>query len=256
MLRRVEAVCPLLALAGDARSVVEGVDPTHRCQADEPPQPVDRHMQARTCLTAAHTRCERYLAHAARQRAATRSLGTIGDGLVVTRFALAPEPAWRGLAGRARTDRRAGLLAAVGVAVLLVGVGAAAALALGGPAAFGIGGPPDPLIAGGDATPSASTRAEPTGTPRPTALPSATRTPEPTATPTRTASASPTAAPTITPSVAPAATPPPAQTYVVQEGDTLGAIAQRFGTTVQAIQAANDIPDPNEILIGQVLVIP
>jgi LysM repeat protein len=43
---------------------------------------------------------------------------------------------------------------------------------------------------------------------------------------------------------------------VVQEGDTLAAIAQRFGTTVEAMQAANGIEDPNEIIIGQVLVIP
>ena len=52
-------------------------------------------------------------------------------------------------------------------------------------------------------------------------------------------------------------TPPPAQTtYVVQQGDTLAAIAQQFGTTVEALQAANGIEDPNEIIIGQVLVIP
>jgi len=49
--------------------------------------------------------------------------------------------------------------------------------------------------------------------------------------------------------------PPPQQTYTVQQGDTLGAIAQRFGTTVAALQAANGIEDPNEIFVGQVLVI-
>ena len=43
---------------------------------------------------------------------------------------------------------------------------------------------------------------------------------------------------------------------MVQEGDTLAAIAQRFGTTASAIQAANGIDDPDEIVIGQVLVIP
>ena len=50
-----------------------------------------------------------------------------------------------------------------------------------------------------------------------------------------------------------AATP---RTYVVQQGDTLASIAQQFGTTVAAIRSANGIADPNEILIGQVLVIP
>ena len=43
---------------------------------------------------------------------------------------------------------------------------------------------------------------------------------------------------------------------MVQEGDTLAAIAQRFGTTVAALQEANGIEDPDEIVIGQVLVIP
>jgi membrane-bound lytic murein transglycosylase D len=54
--------------------------------------------------------------------------------------------------------------------------------------------------------------------------------------------------------VPPTAAPTP-QTYVVQAGDTLGAIATRFGTTVAAIQAANGLPN-TVINIGQVLVIP
>jgi LysM repeat protein len=43
---------------------------------------------------------------------------------------------------------------------------------------------------------------------------------------------------------------------VVQEGDTLAAIAERFGSTVSALQEANGIEDPDEIVIGQRLVIP
>lgn len=53
--------------------------------------------------------------------------------------------------------------------------------------------------------------------------------------------------------------PPPGGpgTYVVQRGDTLSAIARRFGTTVQAILAANpQITNPNLIFPGQVLAIP
>lgn len=54
------------------------------------------------------------------------------------------------------------------------------------------------------------------------------------------------------------ATPVPGsgQTYTVQRGDTLFTIAQRFGTTVRAIQQANNISDPNRISVGQVLIIP
>lgn len=44
--------------------------------------------------------------------------------------------------------------------------------------------------------------------------------------------------------------------YVVQQGDTLQAIAQKFGTTVDAIARANNISDPNVIYAGQVIIIP
>lgn len=44
--------------------------------------------------------------------------------------------------------------------------------------------------------------------------------------------------------------------YVVQPGDTLSNIAQRFGTTVEAIVRANNITNPNLIYVGQVLTIP
>ena len=50
--------------------------------------------------------------------------------------------------------------------------------------------------------------------------------------------------------------PVPGASYTVAEGDTLLAIADRFGTTVEAIIAANDITDPTALFIGQVLIIP
>ncbi len=45
-------------------------------------------------------------------------------------------------------------------------------------------------------------------------------------------------------------------TYTVQPGDTLSAIAARFGSSVQAIAAANGIANPNLIFVGQALTIP
>ncbi|MEA3459079.1 MAG: LysM peptidoglycan-binding domain-containing protein [Chloroflexota bacterium] len=49
---------------------------------------------------------------------------------------------------------------------------------------------------------------------------------------------------------------PPSRTYIVKPGDTLWAIAIRFGTTPWAIAVANDLADPNLILVGQRLLIP
>lgn len=66
---------------------------------------------------------------------------------------------------------------------------------------------------------------------------------------------------TATPSpTTPAATPTPAGPvsfeYEVQDGDTLFDIAQRYGTTVEAIVAANGLTNPEDIAIGQILIIP
>ncbi|MEW6173988.1 MAG: LysM peptidoglycan-binding domain-containing protein [Bacillota bacterium] len=61
----------------------------------------------------------------------------------------------------------------------------------------------------------------------------------------------------------PAAEPPgagvcPAGTfpYVVRAGDTFYSLARRYGTTVEAIQAANPYTNPNNLQVGQVLCIP
>jgi LysM repeat protein len=55
---------------------------------------------------------------------------------------------------------------------------------------------------------------------------------------------------------APTATPTPDATiYVVQRGDTLFSIARRFGSTVDAVKAANGLVG-NNITPGQQLVIP
>lgn len=48
----------------------------------------------------------------------------------------------------------------------------------------------------------------------------------------------------------------PSIIYIVRAGDTLTAIARRYGTRVEALVAANGIANPGLILIGQELVIP
>lgn len=44
--------------------------------------------------------------------------------------------------------------------------------------------------------------------------------------------------------------------YVVQAGDTLGDIAQRYGISLQDLMTANNITDPNALSIGMVLSVP
>lgn len=241
MLGCVDRVCPLLGLAGDRRSAVDGVDSAHRCHAETPPAPLDRATQAQLCLASAHERCERYLGFAARNGAAQAGRSAAGAGFVSTRLLLAPQPAWRGIAGRARAARPLPMLAAA-TGIVAVGIGAAAvAGALNTTGLTALDATPAP-------SPSPSATARPTLTPRPTPTATASPTASPTATPVPA-----TPVPTVAPTPAP---PPPPQTYTVQQGDTLAAIAQRFGTTTQALQQANGIEDPNQIVIGQVLVIP
>lgn len=73
----------------------------------------------------------------------------------------------------------------------------------------------------------------------------------------------PTPVPAPVPAPAPAPEPSPApepeqsiQEYRVQPGDSLNAIASRFGTSTQALQEFNGISNPNLIRVGQLIRIP
>ncbi|ALC88489.1 spore gernimation protein [Bacillus sp. FJAT-18017] len=46
------------------------------------------------------------------------------------------------------------------------------------------------------------------------------------------------------------------QIHVVEQGQTLTTIARTYGTTVNDIVEANDLPNPNNLVIGQAMVIP
>jgi lipoprotein-anchoring transpeptidase ErfK/SrfK len=77
---------------------------------------------------------------------------------------------------------------------------------------------------------------------------------EPTATPM-------TVAPTTTPPAdqpvdQPADAPTPPLSHTVQEGDTLGAIAQAYGVSIEALVAANELVDPDLLYVGWTLIIP
>jgi len=96
------------------------------------------------------------------------------------------------------------------------------------------------IIGPGDTTPEPTTQAVPAETP-PAEAPTA-------GTPVE---ASP------TPSPVPPGPPPTAGIYyTVQPGENLFRIALRYGTTVDAVVAANNLPDRSYVQAGQVLLIP
>jgi LysM repeat protein len=244
----VERICPLLALASDRHTVVDGPDAGHRCHAYNEIGAIDRARQLQLCLGEAFPRCERFREHLERFGDPRLAPIAAGGRFVQTRLIVSPEPVWAGLSPRRGRGRWRRLIGAVAAVALIGAVGIATASG-----AFG-GDPLGALTA--TATPSPSVSEE---------ILAAARTPRPSPTPVATASPSPTPLPpatplaTATPSVdpTPPPTPLPAQrTYTVAAGDTLGLIADRFGTTVEALMAANGISDPDQIVEGQILTIP
>jgi LysM repeat protein len=75
------------------------------------------------------------------------------------------------------------------------------------------------------------------------------------ATPTPRGSALPTSLSSLPPTPVPA---PTQQAYIVQSGDTMSLIAGRFGIPLGDLIAANreTIPDPDQLQIGQTVIIP
>lgn len=84
----------------------------------------------------------------------------------------------------------------------------------------------------------------------------ATATPTSGTTPTRTSTPTIPPTPSATPTVTPTPTPLPPRAHQVQFGDTLSSIAQRYDTTVEEILALNPGITPEQLQVGQVLLIP
>jgi hypothetical protein len=80
------------------------------------------------------------------------------------------------------------------------------------------------------------------------------------------APATPTPAPTAQPTAAPEAAAAPEGataeaarepvTYTVEPGDSLGSIADQFNTSIEALLQANNLDDPDLLVVGQRLVVP
>lgn len=90
-------------------------------------------------------------------------------------------------------------------------------------------------------------------TPPPTPTLTFTATAPPTNTPTP---PPPTSTPSVTPTPRPTETPIPPTKYTVRPGDSLGSIATRFSTTIEALQAFNGLGQSDVIQVGQVIQIP
>jgi LysM repeat protein len=116
-------------------------------------------------------------------------------------------------------SRRMPNLAIPGIAVALVAVLLAALILFLLPGFLGLGGPQT----GATPTPAAQSTTGPLGSTTPTAIPVATQ-----------------------------------QVYVVQSGDTMSRIANRFHVTLPALIEANktNIKDPNKLKIGDLVIIP
>lgn len=229
--------CPFLGLPDDPASHYSFADGAHRCWARRKPEKIDLAYQGGTCLSGEHVRCPRFVA-ATRSPRATVHADSQGQKQAV-------------VGGGTGGVRRLAWIAFVATCTLI-----AAGFVFW--AAGYLGRAPE---AGGSGVPVAETTPSMTGDTLPTEAP-ATTVVEPTlmltlfpSTPRPSTSPSPTALPTPTATrvLGPTATP---IVYVVQLGDTLREIANRFGVSMADLIAANDIADPDRVRAGRRLIIP
>lgn len=236
--RSLPVLCPYLATSDGSWRSASAIR-EHRCTAVAPPIPLALEKQRRLCLVAAHTGCATYGAaeaanpparNAPTSRPIARMTPVILDhGRFDVRF-----PALRA----DRVSGQAVLVGVLGIALTAILVarpsneaGTAGAARSAGP---GASEPAPTVVAAASTTPTpASTE------PVPTDERAATLEPSP--------AASPTASPEPSTS---------GETYKVRSGDTLSAIAARFGTTVRVLAELNGISDPSRLRVGQVLKLP
>lgn len=239
------ALCPYLVMIdGDWRR--SRPDRDHRCTAVAPPVQVAADKQRRLCLVAEHTQCATYGAAAEAHPAARDRV----DG--PTRPVVRTTPV---VLDHRRLDLRVPPLRAdhvSGQAVLVGILGIALVIVLfarpGGTVepsgAFATASSPQ-------AVPSAAAPTDAAGS-SPAASPIVPTPPAPGG------SAEPTGAqvgpsPSASPSQRPATS---GATYRVRSGDTLSAIAARFGTTAKVLADLNGINDPSRLQIGRILQLP
>jgi LysM repeat protein len=126
---------------------------------------------------------------------------------------------------------------------------------------------PDKSPADPPSDPAAASASQPASSEPTNPVSAPTSAPPPASNTATTATPAPTPAPTPTPPPQPQPTPPPApptppepqaqaQDYAIAQGDTLGALAKKFGVTVKAIEDANPGVQPTKLKIGQKIHVP
>jgi hypothetical protein len=235
-------ICPyLLASRGGWRSASPNRD--HRCTAVDPPASLAIDKQKRLCLVAEHAACPAFRG----ARAARASMLAPGlDPSVVAAADAARRPVPRTTAVILERPRIIGGRSVLGGDWPLAQAALVALMIV----AFVV-----VLVA--RLSPTQPTGAVPLATA--TASPSASLEPLPTFAPTPVPPSEEPSSSVPPPSPSAAPTPPPAPAYRtkyrVRAGDTLIAIAARYGTTVSVIKRLNGISGSN-LRIGQILKIP
>ncbi len=234
-------LCPYLATTdGNWRSSSPARE--HRCVAVTPPVPLAVEKQRRLCLVADHRTCSTYEAAIAARPTFALDATPRGRMIARTTPVVLDQTRFELRLPALRSDRVSGqgvlvgLLALAFVAILVARPG-------------GDGGSASGIDRG---TPAPTTAAAASATLRPSPAPSGA--PVVTARPAGSAVPATTAQPS-----SPLASSNPATsgaTYKIKSGDTLSAIAARFGTTVKVLVNLNHIADPSKIHVGQVLKLP
>ncbi len=241
------ALCPYLAtLDGNSRRASANRD--HRCVAVSPPVQLAPEKQRRLCLVADHVNCATYGAALNAHDSLPDRVPGHARPIARIRPIVLDEGRFAGQLPALRADRAAGQAVLVGLLVI-----AFAAILVARPSADAV--PAGALGADASASPRASAGAPGDAVATPSTAPPTAAAPT---------AAAPTAA--TAPAETPDATerPPPASTrapltgatYRVRSGDTLIAIATRFGTTGQVLVKLNGLADPSKLKIGQVLLLP
>ena len=215
-------VCPfLVSVAGPWRSAEPARD--HRCSRRTRSTHIEPTHQRRYCLGSGGPGCPHYVA----ARANSRFVSTLP--VIVDRGPLTATLEKDGI-------RRL----AAPATVVIVGAALGALLFSRGPGA------PGPTPGGSVApTPGASTQSAAAASLPASAAPSPSPAPTASSNPSPTQGASPSPSPTAG-----------GRTYTVRSGDTLGAIAAKFGTTTRVLVQLNGIANPSLIRAGAVLKLP